>query len=1493
MTETTGEPTTLSRASDHLGNLANILKDLAGGGTLLHELTQNANDAGADRVTFVASPEELTVWNSAVFPDCGHQEGLKRCPWRVDEGRRSCDLHSFRQVAGRHKAEDDATTGAFGVGFTAVYQVTDHPEVLTAGRHLILDESRDENERIELCPGGCARDHAALGTTFYLPWTQEQTALRRELGASALDEVAIAELTDQMHEAVGSSLIFLEHVQLLEVSSPGRSTKVARRCVADRVTLTLDGHESEWLILEGLAKGAEDLKAHYDQGGSRSPLVQVAVPTNEGVVGRIYADLPTETPTGWGGHVNATFFPRQDRKTVEFDGAGFRGKWNDMLVDTAAKIMSGGLELITETLGHRVAWTYLLNAEQINRSIAKAEYPKAFGAFFARAKEAVPGLAITLLTDGRSVVPGGTIVPVNEVEYEAHDVLTRLGLFMVDPSIRPQVLQVSRTEYGIQQLSVADVVNALRAAGVVDSWSPNETTDLTDADVESLLRLLNHLQARGKSALLDAGADQVAIVPCVDGSFARADSVSRLDDDDRALFELLAPDLKILDEARLENLCLAMVDLCDDITPERAIEIFESDHDALGAGPLEVLDWFDNHRAALHDEGIRARVRALPVFPSTNGGFKPLSELSLASTFEDLLGIADVVDRRQAEGHEDLLRLLGAKELDASEYLIRHVIPRAVAGVLDSELLVQILEIIYGDRPHLETTLGDRELLSRAPLIRCTDGVARPAGAVHSPNRALALIAPDEPIADMSGLAQHLIDTLYWLGVSRRPNHRVLAQAVERLSTDAVDPQPGVVLAILDALPEPLPEAIPPALVTLRTAAWLPVEGGGRAAPFAVYAVYQRERFESQGPKLAMPRPDQNARASVLRWVGVNAAPTTPMVIAHLRHCARTGQRLSEEVYRALGEAKDSRLVIDLRGEPCIQVSPGEFAEPAAVFWTDVGLGGWAHQLAHSHRTYQQFFDLVGVLEAPEPAHVEGILRKISRATGNNKLDEDDRRVVHRCWELLDKQLAEESTCRQAMAVLARLRSVRSAADARGMLDKPEMLIFIDGRRLAEKIELISNNLIRRDQTTQRALTTAGVQAAEDLIDTFVDPALASSPAEGIRGLIYDRRPAIRRLVGSYRQDDWSYDVSRLDAVEFREMPGLVIEYRVRFAHRVQVTDPEPSDAIFLEDQNELLVRTQVPSRHLAREVARCIAPDADVSVVAPPLHEILSAPSLGDAMAVLNEYGVRDLDEAEWDHVPTQVSDEADEEEELDGRDQDPDGPPRPPSTGSTLDVGGSDDGSVHDDWSTSGNGDSHGEHQRGARGKATKNLKRSGSGSRRTQMASFVSFGEDDDRELDESGDEAVDRSPVDGAGVRRVIEYERSCGRYPEEQAHNNPGFDVLSKDADGVVLRRIEIKSVGGAWTGFGVWMSATQLEENRNHPDDFWLYVVEHADDDDAAVIYRIHNPVGEATKFGFDAGWQALREPETERDEAGRALMGSTRRLLGWRVPGQAPGLSE
>ena len=373
--------------------------------------------------------------------------------------------------------------------------------------------------------------------------------------------------------------------------------------------------------------------------------------------------------------------------------------------------------------------------------------------------------------------------------------------------------------------------------------------------------------------------------------------------------------------------------------------------------------------------------------------------------------------------------------------------------------------------------------------------------------------------------------------------------------------------------------------------------------------------------------------------------------------------------------------------------------------------------------------------------------------------------------------------------------------------------------------------------------------------------------------------PALERLAEAQRVEDGAeYDLERLAETGIEVMPDLTVEYVTRFAHQHQVDPPRATEAIYLPDDRRLLVRTETPNRHTARELALCIAPDVDVSSLAPSILEILTASDLADAMTVLDEYGVRDLDHTEWELVGSQTSIEV---QDLDLE--------APPPSDDDLDSTHTEESAPSSDEESTDDTARDAEHRGKTGGGVSSSTKsggkrtqrRSGGGQRRTHMASFVSF-DDEDRGHEDNGDEAADKSPVDVAGVRRVLEYERSCGRNPEEQAHNNPGYDVLSKDTNGVVLRRIEIKSIGGAWTGFGVWMSATQLEENRTHPDDFWLYVVEHAEDDDAAIIHRIHNPVGEATKFGFDAGWQALREPEIERDETGKALVNSTRRLLGW-----------
>jgi hypothetical protein len=308
-----GEQQHLSRSADHLGSLANVLKDLGGDETILHELTQNADDAdGTTTIRFSITADELTIWNDGVFTNCG-QQADKQCPWRQDGGR-SCDLHSFRLFSGRHKSGDASTTGAFGVGFTCVYNLTDHPELVTAGTHLVLDEAASEDRRIQVCHDmNCPRDHDAAGTTFILPWAREESLLREQLAVETVDDDRIARLDTAFRKDAAATLLFLKRISKIEVAFRSSTFSVERIFEGDLVHIVTDEQQEDWLILEDAYETSDQLKRrHRDIESNRSALVQVAIRVGKSVPGRFYAGLPSQMPTGWGGHINGSFYPRTD-----------------------------------------------------------------------------------------------------------------------------------------------------------------------------------------------------------------------------------------------------------------------------------------------------------------------------------------------------------------------------------------------------------------------------------------------------------------------------------------------------------------------------------------------------------------------------------------------------------------------------------------------------------------------------------------------------------------------------------------------------------------------------------------------------------------------------------------------------------------------------------------------------------------------------------------------------------------------------------------------------------------------------------------------------------------------------------------------------------------------------------------------------------------------------------------------------------------------------
>lgn len=138
----------------------------------------------------------------------------------------------------------------------------------------------------------------------------------------------------------------------------------------------------------------------------------------------------------------------------------------------------------------------------------------------------------------------------------------------------------------------------------------------------------------------------------------------------------------------------------------------------------------------------------------------------------------------------------------------------------------------------------------------------------------------------------------------------------------------------------------------------------------------------------------------------------------------------------------------------------------------------------------------------------------------------------------------------------------------------------------------------------------------------------------------------------------------------------------------------------------------------------------------------------------------------------------------------------------------------------------------------------------------------------------DEADRGRPPEGAPDREyrdaAMEYERKYGRYPEEKASHQPGFDIESYDAPSDnpqrrLIRRIEVKGRTARWADNEVvTLSRQQLVDALHHdPEksgwDYWLYVVER--NPAGHEVIAIQNPSRQAAGFELRGGtWREMAE---------------------------------
>jgi hypothetical protein len=170
----------------------------------IFELIQNAEDAGATRLSFELFADRLVVRH---------------------DGRpfTEADVRGICGVAKSTKSGDLTAIGTFGIGFKAVYAYTQTPSV----------HSHDEHFRIEnyvrpvaITAAGDGPDVAGPGETlFVFPFDRED----------APPAAAVAEISAALAGLDPATLLFLRHIERLTVSGGGIRAALLERQVSDTV----------------------------------------------------------------------------------------------------------------------------------------------------------------------------------------------------------------------------------------------------------------------------------------------------------------------------------------------------------------------------------------------------------------------------------------------------------------------------------------------------------------------------------------------------------------------------------------------------------------------------------------------------------------------------------------------------------------------------------------------------------------------------------------------------------------------------------------------------------------------------------------------------------------------------------------------------------------------------------------------------------------------------------------------------------------------------------------------------------------------------------------------------------------------------------------------------------------------------------------------------------------------------------------------------------
>ena len=444
------------------------------------------------------------------------------------------DFKRLQDVAGGSKRTElgEPTTGAFGVGFISVYQITDRPEIRSAGRRWILRPEEDEKHRIAQYDDPSMTEEK--GTIFKLPWAFLDTDVRRQLRDQAVDQNSIETFVHELKESIPRAILFLKNVNAIDLY---RNGSLVTRTTCSRKNgqhiVQCNGATRSFGIIEGnFTSEAAILRSRYPViEDNRSCVVRLGIPYAAASEGLFFATLPTQQETGLPFHIDADFFPSSDRRSIALENSyDYRSEWNRAAIRSAAAAIGSNLITLRDMFSGDPTgfWELLDRVRQVHLKY-KNNAQQPLGAFWDHLCPLLSSAPIVYTESAQWTKPCDARITVGLPEREAVPAFRALGIELVHDSLRRFQNILTTGDVGVSTLTMDDIRQGLEMRGL--TGRPQAIPrDFRDANLLKLLwsgiySVLQNSRRRGASRDREDLLSEYVIAPGLDGRLWPCNSV--------------------------------------------------------------------------------------------------------------------------------------------------------------------------------------------------------------------------------------------------------------------------------------------------------------------------------------------------------------------------------------------------------------------------------------------------------------------------------------------------------------------------------------------------------------------------------------------------------------------------------------------------------------------------------------------------------------------------------------------------------------------------------------------------------------------------------------------------------------------------------------------------------------------------------------------------------------------------------------------------------